>query len=650
MAKKGLQSKPFYGGKYNISRDLSFSKVTNLIISYCRFDEASITIDAITGMNINNSVIKNITKAINVSESYGQIIVLDNVFNALTNALFISNIKGASGEVNICNNELIDITGIAIDLDDSEANSNKEFTKVRINNNIFENVAKCMWYGAISTTNATFNYNIVNCSGTYVVKGSNAQGIDCSKNLYLSTYKSTLFNTIALNHSTYYSTIESYLEATGKIEVEYPDEVLELNEEATITVNNTVEGILTFESSNEEVAIVDSNGVVSAVSPGEVVITVRLITELGECKYDIYLTVVNNIDGLNDLLEYLILGNNRYVFNGNVKYIGASNYVNYVYGSANSYYPGTLPKIDNTTYQITSTEDYGGTRSGALEFIIIHDTGASYSWSDAKANSSYGLEVNASSWHYTVDDGNTIYQLLDDSARAWHAGDGGYEAVLYSTGIKVTDMNHRPNVTIGTDGYYYLDGVKSTLKVTTNLYSNTTPNSTSPLPTLGLGTVIKNGYYYMPGVYYNSTYNSFAIRGGASSIGIESCVNDGSDLIKTWHYTAKLTAKLLVKYNLTPDRVLFHNNFANKQCPNTMINADLVDYFLKMVYIEYYIAKNFSDYTITFESSNTDLIDNNGRLLKKVKYTTHVPYTITVSNGTVTESITLTATIKGTVR
>ena len=157
--------------------------------------------------------------------------------------------------------------------------------------------------------------------------------------------------------------------------------------------------------------------------------------------------------------------------------------------------------------------------------------------------------------------------------------------VLYSTGIKVADINHRPNVTIGTDGYYYLDNVKSTLKVTTNLYSNTTPNSTSPLPTLGLATIIKNGYYYMPGVYYNSTYNSFAIRGGASSIGIETCVNDGSDLIKTWHYTAKFTAKLLVKYNLTPDRVLFHNNFANKQCPNTMINADLVDYFLKMVYI-----------------------------------------------------------------
>jgi len=104
-----------------------------------------------------------------------------------------------------------------------------------------------------------------------------------------------------------------------------------------------------------------------------------------------------------------------------------------------------------------------------------------------------------------------------------------------------------------------------------------------------------------------------------------------------------------VKYNLTPDRVLFHNNFANKQCPNTMINADLVDYFLKMVYIEYYIAKNFSEYTITFESSNPNLIDNNGRLLKAVKYTTHVPYIVTVSNGEITESITLTATIKGTI-
>ena len=85
-------------------------------------------------------------------------------------------------------------------------------------------------------------------------------------------------------------------------------------------------------------------------------------------------------------------------------------------------------------------------------------------------------------------------------------------------------------------------------------------------------------------------------------------------------------------------------------CPMTMINAGKVEDFLALVYLEYYIAKNYSDYTITFTSSNTDLVDNNGRLIAKPMYTTYVPYTITITNGTITETITLTAVVKGTIK
>ena len=637
--------------QYNISNNLSLSDVTNLEIDCCNFDQTGINVQILNGLNIVNTKFTSAGKAVHVENSTGSVVFTNNEINNAVNAVFINNITNAVGDLDISNNAFINITGIAIDLDDSERNSNIEFNNVKINNNLFDNVYKCLWYGAISTPNATFNYNVIDCAaGNYVVKGSKCTAIDGSKNLFISAYKSTLFNAGCVNYSSYYPSVADYLEVTGIVNINYPEKPLELNDNLILEVDCLVEHTISFVSSNEGIAIVDEEGLVSTIDAGEVVITIYITTAYGVYSYDIYLTVVNNIDGLHDLIEYLVAGHNGEVFTGNVNYIGAVNYNNYVYGSVNSYYPASLPVIDNTTYQITSLDDYGGKRTGSLEFIVIHDTGASYSWSDAKANSSYGLEVNSSSWHYTVDDKDVIYQLLDDSMAAWHAGDGGTNTKLFSTGIKVTDVNHRPVVIIGTDGYYYLDGIKSTLKPATNIYSGSVPTSNSPLPYLGLPAVIKNGYYYIPYIYYNSTYQSYAIKGGVNSIGIESCVNNGSDLFKTWHVTAKLTANLLVKYNLTPDRVLFHNNFANKMCPNTMINADLVDVFLKMVYVEYYIAKNFSDFTITFTSSNPELIDNNGRLLKDVKYTTYVPYTITVTNGSVTESITLNAIVKGTIR
>ena len=167
---------------------------------------------------------------------------------------------------------------------------------------------------------------------------------------------------------------------------------------------------------------------------------------------------------------------------------------------------------------------------------------------------------------------------------------------------------------------------------------------------LGVAAVVKDGNYYIPTTHVGSGYGQkVCIRGGnLNGIGIETAVNSGSDVYLTWQITAKYCAQLLIKHNMTPERVLFHNNFSNKHCPNTMMTAGLVETFLDLVYAEYYVAKNFADYEIKFESHNPDILNNEGRIVGRPKYTTNVSYTITVSKDGKSQSVKLNALVPGT--
>ena len=99
---------------------------------------------------------------------------------------------------------------------------------------------------------------------------------------------------------------------------------------------------------------------------------------------------------------------------------------------------------------------------------------------------------------------------------------------------------------------------------------------------------------------------------------------------------------------MTPERVLFHNNFSNKPCPRTMMTANLFEHFIDLVYIEYYVAKNYADYEIKFESHNPDILDNTGRIISRPKFTTNVSYTITFSKDGNSQSVKLNALVLGT--
>jgi N-acetylmuramoyl-L-alanine amidase len=56
-------------------------------------------------------------------------------------------------------------------------------------------------------------------------------------------------------------------------------------------------------------------------------------------------------------------------------------------------------------------------------------------------------------------------------------------------------------------------------------------------------------------------------NGNRRSIGIEICMNEGGDLLKATDNAVWLTANLCKKYNISLDRVVQHNRWSGKNCP-----------------------------------------------------------------------------------
>ncbi len=404
------------------------------------------------------------------------------------------------------------------------------------------------------------------------------------------------------------------------------------------------EGAVTYKSSDENIATVDADGIVTAKSAGQVMITVTC----GDLTAEVGFTVIDV--ELAGLLGELVKGNNGVIYNDIITYIGSddgsADYPHNIYGSANDFWAGVLPEVQRNMLSTTAA-NYSGQEMKSLEYIVIHDTAGSGSTSTAKANSGWCTNPtnDGSSWHYTIgNDG--IYQQLEDNIVGWHAGDGTSwsttgAAEFFDTGVAYE--GDRPEVTIGEGGYFYINGKKSNV-IAATAGANTRLNTLGMVCFKG-----ENGNYVIPTTWESNQFGGpICARGGnLHSIGIETAVNMSSDVWLTWQITAKFCAELLVKYGLAADRVWFHNNFTNKKCPNTMITADLVDEFLELVYAEYEIAKNYSDYEIKFESHNQDIMDNEGRIIAAPDYTTNVSYTITITKDGQSESITLNTLVIG---
>lgn len=631
----------FSESAYCYSKDIIITN-NDFVISNDATISAFVYLDNLYNLELNNnSFIGSIANGVFINDTTkglsGELININyNEFNAITsNAIhvnWLSPINNTNSVVNINYNAFHDVVGNCIYL--GNYNQTDEYQAIRICGNYFEEygtgiyLSRCTSLGHYSVSNNTFATNPT----SYYVKSPNSS-TDSPATLYL-------VNNLYFNNGSIISYNSSYI--SGSVENDYLELVsidgsttLKIGDEIMISTNVSNDELSWF-SSNEKVASVNGKGEVVAHRVGNAHI---YATYTNGGMLDIGVTVYSK-EEVSELMQLLIDNNHDEILNQEVLYIGyeGTNYPNIVNGSANNYWAGTIPTITDMMLP-EDRENYSGVTIPSLEYITFHDTGSSGRNQTAYATGAWCTSSSntGSSWHYSVgNDG--IYHHLPDTIVGWHAGDGRVATILYDTGIKAsTDLRHRPKVTIGDDGYYYIDGVKSQDTAKTGTNSSTLINK------LGLACVIKNGYYCIPNTWYSEDYsNALCVKGGNyNSIGIESCVNNGSNLWLTWQYSAKLIAKLLIENDLGPDRVLFHNNFSNKICPNTMIVAGLTEEFLDLVYMEYYIAKYFSDYTITFSSSNTNLLDNTGNVLNNPEVKTSVQYTITISNGIDIEKITL---------
>lgn len=127
----------------------------------------------------------------------------------------------------------------------------------------------------------------------------------------------------------------------------------------------------------------------------------------------------------------------------------------------------------------------------------------------------------------------------------------------------------------------------------------------------------------------------------ARSIGVETCVDFGSDLYKTWQRTGKLMAGLLFQHDLKLDAVKQHYDWSQKNCPQTLRRNNLYDLALSMIEAEYNVLKYLEGYDIEYVSLNPEYIDNTGKVIKLPSKPIRVGYKaiVTSPSGNVSEKV-----------
>ena len=257
-----------------------------------------------------------------------------------------------------------------------------------------------------------------------------------------------------------------------------------------------------------------------------------------------------------------------------------------------------------------------------VKFVIVHDTGNMSPGATAYANASYcknsGATGTTTGWHYTTgNDG--VYQSIPEGEVGYHAhGSANAYATFVKTNVKA--IWKKPNVTLSSDGYIMFNNIKSDYLV---------PKVGAPLASDG--PVVKigdDGYYYISKLYYSSLNTNATQGGNASSVGIESAVNAGTDYYLTSRITAKLVAEICMRHDVDLSCVLQHNTTSGKDCPNGMRSINFWYTFKDMVSMEMFAKTYFADYDFTW--TGTGDIDNTGRI-KLGTTATEVKYSVVVS-------------------
>ena len=413
------------------------------------------------------------------------------------------------------------------------------------------------------------------------------------------------------------------------------------------TVVGATSNKLIWTSKNPEIATVGEDGVVTGVKEGLAEIVVCDANNK-DIAFTFYVTVLDAAP--TGILKLLVESNNKEIFTSMNLGIGAG---------TPAYYYDVLGSVSNLLfedyvvhddYYLANPNNKSSYSTGGVQFITVHyaadlaNAGAASlrgGQNLASYNQSCNNGASQASWHYsTGNDG--IWSCQNEAYGAWHAG-SSKTMNWYDSGVTTAQVGtdiYTYDVTLGSDGYFYLKGVKTSIKNETGY---------TKLNSLGLAVKLEGNKWYIGGCYYNSTYKYISSQGGNNnSIGMETSVREGSDLWLTWQYTAQLCAKLLIKYNLPLNRLVGHHFFSGKDCPQPMLlnNNEIWYEFMDLTRQQMDLYQNYGSYTLT-ASSKSEYVSNNGRVKELPSYPECVTYTVTYTTGSTTKTITLSSILPG---
>lgn len=461
---------------------------------------------------------------------------------------------------------------------------------------------------------------------------------------------------------------------------------------------------VTWSSLNTDIATVDAAGKVTGVNAG--VATIRA-TVSADVYYDFVVTVLEA--EMSDALKFAVESHESNHFLRYDLSIGGA-YLADIFGSVSKIFYNHEMKI-NDEYKAAgnASNDYyaNSTKEQGLEFITVHYTAGFDSTADTDNHASYFTSGNADvSIHYVTGNKGSnngvatdeIYATLDHQHGAWHAGDSN--ARYYSnsdkknasgelvfswmaTGVKYDGKDLMDAVWTASDDFYYeINGQKTKIKLpttynfkerhTNHIYNADGTISAQPeynnwgqtfankpvedfFNTQDFPIAVIDGEYYMGPTWwsYGQVYQGMICGSGGnlSSIGIESCVNRGSDLWYTWQVTAQLVASLMVQYNLGIERVKGHHFFDGKHCPAPMLENNLEIWweFLELVKAEYELLTTYkgAEYSIKVDEKYASVLSENGRIIAQPEFSQVVTYTVEVKVGDKTETVTLATAVEG---
>ena len=433
----------------------------------------------------------------------------------------------------------------------------------------------------------------------------------------------------------------------------------EIRLNAIAHVKGRTDGALLWSSSDTSVAMVN-NGVVTGISEGYVKIRVSA-AERPALYFDFGVTVYDDSD---EVLKTLIEANNSNI--GVVKNLGIGSdspvyYTDMIESVSKIMY--NYDYVINTDYEFVQagvSDNHGGALDG-VEFITVHYTGNMSASAGATFHANYFAKGSGgTSIHYVAgNDGDGIYHILSNDTIAYHAGDGATTSsklVWLSTGVQYGEGDPvYPVWGISSNSKYTINGKETTIAVPTGTTEATKKVTDEKwLNKMGYAYKVVNGEYYMAKTwwcYSQVAEGRLCTKGGnRTSLGIETCVNKGSDIWYTWHLTARLVANLMLEYDLPIERVVGHHFYTAKDCPQPMLDNDLELWwsFIECVQAEYDLLTavgDYDDYEITMTlADNYSNVTDNGRINALSNGSQLIEYTLDVTdkNG-VKKTVTLAA-------